>query len=202
MHRAMLNRRVSHDETSALTLADETLARLAAQNADAFAELYRRHVARVYRYLLSRAGDADDAQELTAETFMAALRDIAHFRARSSFATWLLGIARHKAADHFRQRRRAATSLDSLGDVPHPDGSPDDALTGTLQLEQVRRALNALSPERAEAIRLHMFAGLSIAEVAHVMHKNEPAVRMLIHRALRDLRERLAPTPEVEHESR
>ena len=72
---------------------------------------------------------------------------------------------------------------------------------GKLQLEQVRHALAALSPERAEAIRLHVFAGLSVAEVAHVMHKNKATVRMLIYRALRDLRARLAPAAEVEHES-
>jgi len=69
-------------------------------------------------------------------------------------------------------------------------------------LQQVRRALGALSTERAEVIRLHIFAGLSVAEVAYSMHKKEAAVRMLIHRAICDLRERLAPAAEVEHESR
>jgi RNA polymerase sigma-70 factor, ECF subfamily len=179
---------------------DEVLARLAAQNTDAFTELYRRHTQRVYRYLLSRLGDTEEAQELTAETFMAVLQSIAQFRAQSSFVTWLLGIAHHKAADHFR-RRRETVSLELLGELPQPDNSPDEALTGKLQLEQVRRALATLSPERAEAIRQHVFAGLSISESAHVMHKNEAAVRMLIYRALRDLRARLAPAPEVEHES-
>ena len=179
---------------------DEELARLAPQRTDAFTELYRRHAPRVYRYLLSRVGDTDVAQELTSETFMAVLQSIAHFRVQSSFVTWLLGIAHHKFADHFR-RRRETISLELLGELPQPDSSPDEALTSKLQLQQVRRALAALSPERAEAIRLNVFAGLSIAEVAHVMHKNEAAVRMLIYRALRDLRARLASAPEVEHES-
>src|SRR5437763_10729355 len=85
---------------------DEALARLAAQRADAFSELYRRHVQRVYRYLLSRVGDGDEAQQLTAETFMAALQAIARFQANSALTTWLLGIARHKAADPFRRRRQ------------------------------------------------------------------------------------------------
>lgn len=179
---------------------DEQLARLAAQRADAFTELYRRHAQRVYRYLLSRVGDTEEAQELTAETFMAVLQSIAHFRAQSSFVTWLLGIAHHKFVDHFRKHKETI-SLELLGEMPQPNSSLDEALTGKLQLEQVRRALAALSPERAEAIRLHVFAGLSTAEVAHVMHKNEAAVRMLIYRALRDLRARLAPASEVEHES-
>ena len=65
----------------------------------------------------------------------------------------------------------------------------------------MRRALAALSPARAEAIRLHVFAGLSIAEVALLMQKQEPAVRMLIHRGIVDLRERLTLAAEVEHES-
>ena len=180
-------------------LDDEALARLAVQHSDAFGDVYRRHVQRVYRYLLSRVGNVDEAQELTAETFMAALQGISQFRGQSTFATWLLGIARHKSADHFR-RRRETVSVDLLGELPHPDGSPEDALAGRLQLEQVRRALDALSPERAEAIRLHVFAGLSVAEVAQFMHKHEAAVRMLIHRGISDLRRRLTPAREVEHE--
>jgi RNA polymerase sigma-70 factor, ECF subfamily len=179
---------------------DAMLAELAAQRTDAFTELYRRHAPRVYRYLLSRVGDVDQAQELTSETFMAAVQGIAHFRGQSTVSTWLLGIARHKAADQFR-RRHETVSFELLRDLPHPDSSPDEALVGKLRLEQVRRALATLSPERAEAIRLHVFAGLSLPEVAHAMHKSDPAVRMLFHRALADLRARIAPALEVHHES-
>lgn len=173
------------------------MARLAAHNADAFTELYRRHVNRVYRYLWSRVGDVGDAQELTAETFLALVKGISSYQGQSKFVTWLLGIAQHKAVDHFR-RQRQTVPLESVVGLAHPDGSPDEALTGRIDLAQVRRALGSLSADRAEAITLHVFAGLSIAEVAQVMEKSEAAVRMLIHRAARDLRERLAFMIEVE----
>jgi RNA polymerase sigma-70 factor (ECF subfamily) len=187
--------------TAPAQAGDEALARLAARDTDAFTELYRRYAQRVYRYLLARTGDVDDAQELTAETFLAAAQGIARFRGQSLFSTWLLGIARHKATDHFR-RRRVTVPLDEASELPEPETGRDEALIREMQLEQLRRALPGLSAERAEAISLHVFAKLSVAEVAQVMQKNEPAVRMLIHRAVRDLRERLAAYgAEAEHEA-
>lgn len=67
-----------------------------------------------------------------------------------------------------------------------------------LRLEQVTRALRGLSPDRAEALSLRVFGGLNTADVSRVMGKSEAAVRMLVHRAVRDLRERLAPVTEAE----
>ena len=196
-----MTKRRSFPQAALAQADDELLARLSAQHGDAFTELYRRHVQHVYRYLMSRVGEVDEAQELTAETFLAALQGIRRFQARSSLSTWLLGIARHKAADYLRQRRDIIP-LDWLGELSQADDSPDDVLAGKLQLQQVRPTLDALLPERAEAIRLHVFAGLPIPEVAQVMHKNEAAVRMLLHRAIKDLRAKLAPAAEVEHGSR
>jgi RNA polymerase sigma factor (sigma-70 family) len=58
-------------------------------------------------------------------------------------------------------------------------------------LSQVLQALQGLTPDRAEAIRLYFFGSLSVAEVGTVMEKSEPAIRMLLHRGLRDLKERV-----------
>jgi len=79
---------VFEDQPDLATLIgdDETLAREATENPAAFAELYRRHLSRVYRYLLIRVGDVHDAQDLTAQTFLAALEGIAGYRGRGNFA--------------------------------------------------------------------------------------------------------------------
>ena len=62
------------------------LARAAVSNVDAFAELYRRHITRVYRYHMAHTGNTKDAEDLTSQTFMAALEGIRSFRGSSSFA--------------------------------------------------------------------------------------------------------------------
>jgi DNA-directed RNA polymerase specialized sigma24 family protein len=67
--------------------------------ADAFDTLYRRHLAAVYRFHMAWCGDAQQAQDLTAQTFLGALRDIRRCDARAPFTAWLFGIARHKAQD-------------------------------------------------------------------------------------------------------
>ncbi|HUM72298.1 MAG TPA: sigma factor-like helix-turn-helix DNA-binding protein [Chloroflexota bacterium] len=61
-------------------------------------------------------------------------------------------------------------------------------------MELVARKLQTIAPDRAEAISLRLIAGLEVAEVARLMDKNEPAVRMLLHRGLRDLQAQLYPT--------
>jgi RNA polymerase sigma-70 factor (ECF subfamily) len=73
---------------------EESLAKQACVNANAFAELYRRHVAQVYRYHLIHTGSTTEAEDLTSQTFMAALDGIAGYRNTGAFAAWLMGIAR------------------------------------------------------------------------------------------------------------
>ena len=75
---------------------DIDLARQAVQSREAFAELYRRNLARVYRYHIAHTGHSKDAEDLTSQTFMAALEGIGSFRGSGSFAAWLLGIASKK----------------------------------------------------------------------------------------------------------
>jgi RNA polymerase sigma-70 factor, ECF subfamily len=177
-------------------LDDETLARQAAHDSEAFSTLYRRYLDRVYRYLLSRVGDVQEAQDLTAQTFLAAWQGISRFQGQGVFAAWLLGIARRKAADYFRGNR-ATIPLEWVEDVPH-SAPPIELVEQQLQLEQVARVLRGISPDRAEALALRVFGGLSAAETGQLMGKNEDAINMLVYRGMRDLRERLVSQVEVE----
>jgi RNA polymerase sigma-70 factor (ECF subfamily) len=176
---------------------DETLARRAGGDAGAFAELYNRHVTRIYRYHLARTGDAEDAQDLTSQTFLAALESVRTFRGTTTFASWLFGIASHKVGDYYRGRR-PNLSLDDAGEVLDTHAAPEELASHRDRLALVSRALVAIAPERAEALVLRIFAGLSSAEAGQVMGKSESAVRMLVHRGLRDLHKRLAMPEEEE----
>src|SRR5512138_3213204 len=97
---------------------DETdLARQAISNVDAFAELYRRHMTRVYRYHIAHVGNIKDAEDLTSQTFMAALEGIRSFRGSGSFAAWILGIASKKRLMFFR-KNRPEIPLDEAAHIP------------------------------------------------------------------------------------
>lgn len=176
---------------------DDTLASAARRDPDAFADLYRRHLDRVYGYLLARVADVALAQDLTAQTFLAALEGIAGYRGRGQFPGWLLGIARNKAADHYR-RSRPEVPLEEV-EIMADSGPPlEQIVAGRLQRARVLRALQALAPDRAEALALRLFGELSAAEAARVLGKTEAAVKMLVHRAMRDLQARLAVDREAE----
>ena len=182
-------------EAAIATLADRTdeeLAQVAGNNHNVFAMLYRRHVTTVYRYLLAKVGTVQDAEDLTTQTFEAVLQHIASYQGIGKFRAWLLGIARRKAADHFRRQRAKATlPLEFAKYISNPDNPLEEHIDQQLRLELVAGMLHNLTPERAEALALRLFGRLTIAEVAQVMGKSETAVKMLVHRAMGDLQQRL-----------
>lgn len=176
--------------TAATIDADRKLVQQAARNPQAFAELYERHADRIYRYLLFRVGNRDDAQDLVSQTFLAALEQLPRYRGQGVFAAWLMGIARNKATDFFRQRR-PETELDETMDLPDNHESTDETVERQMAIETVARKLKVLAPDRAEALSLRLFAGLEVPEIAQIMGRNENAVRVLVFRGLRDLQAQL-----------
>ena len=175
---------------------DEILAKHAAQHVEAFAMLYRRYTNLVYSYLLSRVGNSEDAQDLTGQTFLAALEDIQTYHHRGRFVAWLLGIAHHKAADHFRQRP-SWVNTEIIEENVDTQAQPETLVEQRLEMETIVKALDYLGPDRAEALRLRVFGELKMAEVAAVMGKSEGAVKMLVTRALADLRHLLQSKQEL-----
>ena len=177
---------------------DETqLAREAVADAEAFTELYHRHVTRVYRYHLAHTGNLTDAEDLTSQTWMAALEGIRSFRGTGSFAAWIMGIASKKRLMYFRGNKREVP-LEAALHIPSPGLTPDKEASQRLQMETVSRALRLISPERAEALVLSFFGGLSNLEISRFLNKTEAAVKMLISRGVQDLRERTSHVLEVE----
>ncbi len=160
-----------------------------APGSDRFIPFYDQFVERVYRYHLSRTGSVAEAEDLTSETFHAALENFSRCRAGEE-EPWVIGIARHKLVDHFR-RSKHPQPLETIEDWPDPDPSPEDQASQRLEIGQVAAALRRVTPERAEALTLHYFAGLGLAEVGRAMGRSEEAAKKLVQRALADLREAL-----------
>lgn len=164
---------------------DILLARRAAEHPAAFDALYRRHVTRIYRYALSRTGNAQDAQDLTAQTFAAALHSIRQFRGDGSVAAWLTSIAHNLSASRYRAQQ-PVLALDEA--LPSPEPSPEELVGQALRLEAALDALARLPQDHAEVVRLRIFSELSTAETAALLGKSEAAVKMTLHRAIQSLR--------------
>ncbi len=178
-------------EPPPLALDDMALVQAAKRDMSAFSGLYQRYASQVYRYLLVRVGNVPEAQDLTSQTFMAAMQGLKSYRGQQPFPAWLLGIARHKVADLYR-RQRPDVGLEMAEEVAaDADSSLEDATNRRLALEQVARKMQTLAPDRAEALTLRLFGELEVAEIAQIMNRNEAAVRMLVFRGLRDLQAQL-----------
>ena len=175
--------------------SDPDLEAVLAAQADraAFAVLYRRYLDRVYGYCFYLLGDHHDAEDATERTFLAALAAIDRFRDQgSSFRAWLFRIAHNQLANTLRGRgRRGTTPLDALPELPGGD-DPAHAADRADEARRVRRALAQLTEERRQVLVLRFVDGLTAREIGEVVGRSEGAVRVLQHRALRDLQGLLA----------
>ena len=158
----------------------------------AFAPIYDHYFPRVYAYVHYRVYDRQDAEDIIADVFFKAIRNLKRFKWRNthSFAAWLFRIAHNLVMDYCRQRRRAGLSLepvDSLIETVDQTPLPEDALAQQEAFQQMRALIVTLSPRRQEVVTLRFYGGLRNCEIARVLGLSERTVAAHLCRALQDL---------------
>jgi RNA polymerase sigma-70 factor (ECF subfamily) len=139
--------------------------------------LYDRALPEVYGYLLARCGQRALAEDLTAETFLAAVRAENDGGAPTT-VPWLIGTARHKLVDHWRRREREERGLRLVDEDTAED--PWDATIDALRAEQV---LDRLSATHRAALTLRYLDDLPVAQVAALLGRTPHATEALLVRA-------------------
>lgn len=168
---------------------------------EAFARLYEHYVGRVYSYTFARTGDRTLAEDATSETFLRAMRSIGGFRWQGAdFGAWLVTVARHVLADHFRSSRfrleaSVADVIDYTGDLTA--ASAEDVVMARATAQQALQALQTLPADQQECLYLRHVLDLSVAETACALGRSQGAVRVLAHRGLGTLARRLDEAAEV-----
>jgi RNA polymerase sigma-70 factor (ECF subfamily) len=179
--------------------------RAQAGDSEAFGLIYDRYVDAVFRFIYFRVGNRQLAEDLTADTFLRALKRIGSFTWQGrDLGAWLVTIARNLVADHFksgRYRLEVTTSdvLDADREDRGPEGSPEAAVVDHITNVALLTAVKQLNPEQQECIVLRFLQGFSVAETAQAMGKNEGAIKALQYRAVRALA-RLLPDGFQGHE--
>ena len=151
---------------------------------EAFAAWHRRTMPRVYAYLFSRCGnDPALSEDLTQQTFLAAIEQRARFDGRSDTVTWLCGIARHKLADHFRalerqERRRIRLEVREIEIALEQAHAPavEDRVA-------IAEALRSLPPAQRSVLALVVLDDQPVADAARLMGRSLAATQSLLHRA-------------------
>jgi RNA polymerase sigma-70 factor (ECF subfamily) len=176
--------------TTPLAESDERLLIEAAQkDPGRFAELYESHFERVYSYVARRVHDRAAAEDLTADVFHQALKNLPRFEWRGvPFAAWLYRIAANAIID--RAKRAARESSDPAPEPEAPAGGPEvEAVERRAQLYRLVREL----PEDQRRVLVERFAEQrSIRQIAAELGRSEGAVKQLQFRALEALRARMS----------
>ncbi len=155
----------------------------------AFGKLYLLYVERVFRYLCGRLGNVHEAEDTTAQTFLAAFKSFDRLRQDGRFASWLFTIARNKAIDLIRQRKNII-SIDQVETI----SIETDPLNDLIQSDQaalLSQLIRVLPEKDRELLRLRFLADMSFPEIAHILHRNEEAVKKSIYRLLARLHSQL-----------
>lgn len=158
-------------------LDEPALIERARVDSDAFAQLYRRYVDRVFRYLRTYTENEDDAADLTQHVFLRVLEALPGYRNEGApFGAWLFRIARNAATDAFRRRRRVLP-WDHVPPELH-SLSASDPEAASLQREALNQVLvSRLEPEKQELLALRFAGGLSSREIASVVGRSPAAVQ-------------------------
>lgn len=175
-------------------LHEENLVREAVRgDQQAFARLYEEHFDRIYRYVYLKIGDRDEAEDMTQQVFLHALRSITSFKWQGTpFTAWLYRIAHNQIVDHLRKKTRRPATMELDETVPGSGNNPEHTAELSLSIEQVSQATRHLTKSQREVLSLRFAGGLSIEEAAKAMGKKPGAIKALQHAAIVSLRRVLA----------
>jgi RNA polymerase sigma factor (sigma-70 family) len=186
-----MNHSDPQSDALALFMGDEEAGQVAAAKKDprAFGVLFDRYIQPVYRYLLSRLGDVEEARDLASQTFLAAFESLPRYQHKGFFSAWIFSIARSKYIDFIRKSSKMKPS-----DKDHEPVIAVDPLQQIIDTERARELQNLirdLPGEEQELLRLRYSARLSFSEVAVILGRNEDAVKKTLYRLLARLQSRL-----------
>jgi RNA polymerase sigma-70 factor, ECF subfamily len=142
-------------------------------------ELYDDALPHVYGYLLARCGQPALAEDLTAETFLAAVDAVRRPQPPTMHRAWLIGVARHKLVDHWRRAGRETAHLRSLSELTLAEDPADQGLDSLL----ARQVLSGLAPQHRMVLTLRYVDDLPVREVAALIRRTEHATEGLLVRA-------------------
>ena len=168
---------------------------------EAFGELVRKYQGKIYALAYGMVGNHADADDLAQEIFLKTYRNIAKFRFKSSFYTWLYRIGLNTIISR-RKKLRGDTHLELKPQVLDVEGSPylssrlggekgDRAMSSKEMKKDISRAIDTLSDKHKEVVVMHDVEGMPHSEIAEILSVSEGTVRSRLHYARARLRKEL-----------
>lgn len=155
------------------------------QNYEALSKLSTYYYPKIYRHMLYKVGNREDAEDLTSEVFVRMVKSLP--KQKGSFNAWLYRIANNLAIDHYRKksRKKEVSLVEEFGE--HAPVQSDET-EKILEREDLDKAISALPDDQRQTILLKFMEGYSNKEIADIMGKTVGAVKALQFRALNNLK--------------
>ena len=167
---------------------DSLVDRAVRGDTEAFGRLYDMYADNVYRHIYYRTTSVEDARDLTQDVFAKAWENLPRYRRTATpFLGWLFTISHNRVIDYYRTKKTHKYIDSDL--APGSGGSPEESAEASLTQDRIRQAILQLSGDQQHAALLCLVEGLDHKEVAAVMGKSEGNVRVIVHRALKRMRE-------------
>ena len=150
--------------------------------------LYDEYYTKIAHYAFVRIGDRTEAEDLAGEVFLKALESLKSYEERGiPMQAWLFRIAHNLVVDHLRKAaKRKTVSIDTVQIEAEAD--PAILADKNIELEKVAGAMEQLTPEQREVLRLRFFGGLTSKEAGSILNKSDGAVREMQRAAVEKLR--------------
>jgi len=157
-----------------------------------FTQIYDDYVDKIYRFIFFKVNSEEIAQDLCSETF---LRGWQSFKSNKQEIenpqAFLYQIARNLIIDHYREKGRTQTVSADYVSITDPGQDLEEQALMNSDLSEIRLALTGLKDNYQEVVVWHYVDDLSISEISKLVNKSEGAVRVMLHRALKSLRNKV-----------
>lgn len=170
---------------------ESELISLAKINANAFAELYRRYVKRIYNFFYYHTFNISDSEDLTSIVFEKALIHIRNVKTDTNFSAWIFKIAHNALIDFYRrnQKYQGQQNLDRVEIMV--DADLENSIVKKEERTRLMKNLQNIQREYQEVLILKYQEELTNKEIGLVINKSEGAVKQLLRRSLKKMQEQL-----------
>ncbi len=159
--------------------------------AEAFGLLYDHYLPRIYRFVLLKVSHREEAEDLTHQAFLRAWESIAvYVDLGFPFGSWLYQISRNIIIDHYRSssKMRGSISIEDIGEVLKDDTELESEVEKKMSLDKIAVAINKLKDVEQDVVIMRFVDDLPHEEVARILGKSEGAVKLIQHRAIKNLK--------------
>ena len=150
-------------------------------------ELFERYYVRMYNFFLTLTGDKNISKDLVQDLFARIIKYRSSYRGKGTFKSWIYRMARNIHTDYYNQNKKA---LDQLKDLKHDQENmmKSKEVYNDEDYYKLERALQQLSPEQQQIIVLSRYQGLKYEEISRIQNASVAAIKVQVHRALKQLR--------------